>query len=451
MMMAGMMSVLGKAVIFCNSTFRGRAKLARILLPAATVFFLSPTFVFAQASYVSRFTLEKKTYLVGEPIFCTFSIQNTGTQPFAFTYRNPTRIVNPELESEPRFSVEDAAGRRVEDPAPRRCGGAKGTAVYGSVTLPPGQIHTQRWLLNQWARFSRPGTYRIRAERRLPLHSVDATQPQFDEPPVAFAAALNDLTLEISSSNEEQLRRVFEPYEKAVREPEGQRFAEAVHAVITLPQPFLLNELKLLVAASPEERRWQRDQALEGLARLGSPSAWDVILKVALGSNGADKPSAEERSARADPLRAYAILLLAEKGDARFLLPILDLLPRAPGTMRGEILRALGFFRDSRANQVLFENLHSPHIDDRVNAVLGLRNLQSKDVIPALIAALQDPQAQVRQVANFALQNLTGQEFALSSSASAAESKRVAGRWRAWWQKQGPDFAPVSQPPCRDW
>ncbi len=450
MMMGGMMSVLGGQIPSSDSKACAVARCARILLQAGVVLSLLPACILAQTSYVARFTLEKKTYLVGEPIFCTFSIHNTGTQPFTFTYRNPTRIVNPELESEPSFSVVDSAGRHAEDPAPRRCGGAKGTAVYGSVTLPPGQIHTQPWLLNQWARFSRAGTYRIRAERRLPLYGVDASQPQFDGPPAAFASALNDLTLEIIPSNAEQLRAVFEPYEKVLRKPDARRFPEAVQAVITLPQPFLLDELILLATAPPKVGRWQRDQALEGLARLGTPPAWDAILKIAHGRGGIGGDSPQE-TASADALRGYAILLLAEKGDARFLSPILDMLARAPETMRGEILRALGYFRDSRANQALFEMLHSPQQDDRVNAILGLRNLGSKDVIPALIAALKDPEAPVRQVAHFALQNLTGQQFELSSTASVAESVGVEEQWRAWWRKQGPGFAPVRQAPCWDW
>jgi HEAT repeat protein len=412
---------------------------------------LWPSLLAAQVSYVARFSLDKPTFLMGEPIFCTFSVHNTGTQPFAFAYRNPTRIVNPELESEPRFRVVDAAGSRVADPAPRRCGGAKGTAVYGSVTLPPGQIHTERWLLNQWARFSRPGNYRVHAERRLPLLGLDPGRQGFSGPPVAFASALNDLTLEVAAATAEQLRSVFEPYERVLRKPEALGFPESVQAVITLPQAFLLDELATLASAGPEERRWDREQALEGLARLGTAEAWDVILKIALGGGRPEQVAAVESGQKFDALRASAILLLAEKGERRFLPPILALLPRAPVSLRGDILRALGFFRDQRATAVLFERLHSPARDDRVNAILGIRNLETKDTIPALIAMLNDPESQVRQVAHFALRNLTGRSSKLSPTASAGESTQVAEEWHDWWRKQAPGYTPVRQPPCRDW
>jgi HEAT repeat protein len=108
-------------------------------------------------------------------------------------------------------------------------------------------------------------------------------------------------------------------------------------------------------------------------------------------------------------------------------------------------------FHDPRANQVLFEMLRSPHVDDRISAILGIRNLESKDSIPALIAMLNDSDAQVRQVAHFALQRLTGKTMRLTSSATLAESRRVAQQWQAWWRENGGQFVLVRQPPCQDW
>jgi HEAT repeat protein len=150
-------------------------------------------------------------------------------------------------------------------------------------------------------------------------------------------------------------------------------------------------------------------------------------------------------------LRAYAVLLLGEKGDLAFLPALLELASTAPIDLRGDVLRALGFFNERRANELLFEKLHSPMVNDRVNAILGLKNLESKHAIPALLAMLNDPEAQVRQVAHFALQSLTGRKFKLSSGASRAESARVAERWHAWWRGHGASFVPLRQPPCRDW
>src|SRR3989442_7247810 len=90
---------------------------------------------------------------------------------FLFSYRSPSRALNRELEQEPRFTVTSKAGGNIPDPAPRPCGGVQGSVVYSSASLPPGQTHTERWLLNQWAAGTKPGRYHDRVEPRLPLFS----------------------------------------------------------------------------------------------------------------------------------------------------------------------------------------------------------------------------------------------------------------------------------------
>ncbi len=405
-----------------------------------------------QVNYVARFAVEKENFLLGEPIFCNFTIQNTGRRTFAFLYRSPSRVLNRELEQEPRFALTDESGRPLADPAPKPCGGAKGSVVYGSVTLAPGQMHTERWLLNQWARLSSPGRYRVRAERRLPLLALDLSTQKFSERPAAYALAISELSFEVKPSTEAQLEAIFHPYAQMLEEPIASNPAEAVLVVTTLPQPFLLAKLKALADASSDEHRWDRRQALEGLARLGTRAAWEAILKIARegGSARASKPR-EAGTLQKDSFRAYAILLLGEKADTAFLPSLIEVAATAPEQLRGDVLRALGFFHDLRANQVLFERLHSTSLADRMNAVLGLKNLGSREAIPALLAMLNDPEAQVRQVAHFSLQSLTGRRIKLSSSASRTETAQAAEQWHAWWRKNGASFEPVLQPVCHDW
>jgi HEAT repeat protein len=119
--------------------------------------------------------------------------------------------------------------------------------------------------------------------------------------------------------------------------------------------------------------------------------------------------------------------------------------------MRGEVLRALGFFHDTRAYQLLFDNLHSPQARDRMNAILGLKNAGENEVIPALLAALDDPEAQVRQVANFALQGVTGHQATVSGNPSLEESKRVASDWHVWWRAHAGTFSPLPPAVCHEW
>ena len=427
-------------------------RIIRALVVLSAALLVSPRTCNAQVDYVARFVLEKDTFLLGEPIYCDFILRNTGTRPVTFSYRTPDRAPNRELEQEPRLTVWDEKGEAVDDPAPQPCGGAKGSAVYGFVTLPPGQTHSERWLLNQWARIRSPGAYRARAERRLALFTLQAgSQGIGQQQPAAYALAINELAFGVSPSTTPQLEAIFRPYLKTLDEGADAQVAEALLAVTTLPQPFLLHKLQAMANASAHERRWDRRQALEGLARLGTPAAWESILSIARGGEQGALPGAAPRAAADDSLRAYAVLLLGEKADTAFLPTLLEMISNAPPELRGSVLRALGFFHDPRANQALFERLHSSGSADRVNAILGLKNLESKDAIPALMAMLNDREAQVRQVAHFALESLTGLRFELSPQATRAESARAAERWHAWWRERGATFVPVRQPACHDW
>jgi hypothetical protein len=422
-------------------------RLGLFLLVAAAS--LVPIEAPAQLNYVVRFEMEKSQYLSGEPILCRFVIHNTGSRPFAFRYRSPSRVLARDYEQEPRFVVTDSGGRKLLDPAPHPCGGTQGTVVYGSVTLPPGQTHTERWLLNQWARFTTPGRFQVRAERRLALLALDPETGKFVERPAAFALALDELSFEVEPSTITQLEAAFQPYLAAVRNSKDPDPAEAVLVLTTLPQPFFLEQLAAM-ANAPKSDRWDRRDALNGLARLGTPAAWEAILRVARGAD----PGSERRASAEEaeyPVRSYAVLLLAEKADRAFLPALIEMLARNSEPMRGNILRVLGFFPSARAYQILFDNLHSPQVTDRMNAILGLKNSGVKEVIPALLAMLNDPEPQVRQVANFALEGMTGHKIALAGEASPEESARVAGLWHAWWREHGGSFSPPPPAACREW
>jgi hypothetical protein len=394
--------------------------------------------------------MEKPQYLLGEPVFCRFMIRNTGSTVFAFRYRTPTRALAADHDQEPRFQVADAQGRELPDPGPRPCGSPQGSAVYGSVTLPPGQTHTERWLVNQWARITTSGRYRLRAERRLALLQPNPGGQGIAPASVGFALAIDELEVQVVPSTPAQVEAAFAPYLAAARDGKNPNPAEAVVVLTSLPQPFFLDQL-VAMAGARKPGRWDRRDAVDGLARLDTPASWAAILNlfrspgVTVGSQGAAAPSPE------NPLWSYALLLLAEKGDPEFVPTFADMLGKSAEPARGDILRALGFFHDSRAYQLLFDNLHSARATDRMNAILGLKNLGGREVIPALLAALDDAEAQVRQVANFSLEGLTGHKAAVSANPSREESAGVASDWHTWWREHAATFSLPRPAPCHDW
>jgi len=401
----------------------------------------------AQVNYSVRFEREKSQYLLGEPVFCRFVIRNTGTQPFGFRYRTPSRTLGSDNDQEPRFVVTGAGGRRLRDPGPRPCGNPQGSAVYGSVTLPPGQVHTERWLLNQWAQFEAPGPFRVRAQRHLALLALGPQPGSLSDKPLAFALAINEIAVSIVPSTTAQVEGAFQPYVAAVRDAKNPNPSEAVVVLTSLPQPSFLDTLVAMTKPAGENR-WDRRDALNSLARLNSSASWQALLSV-LHGGGTEAAGAPGHAD--DSLRSYAALLLAEKGDPSFLPALIEVAAHSSDPLRGDVLRALGFFPDPRAYQTLFDNLHSAQVTDRMNAVLGLRNLGRKEVVPALIAALDDPEAQVRQVADFCLQGLSGQKFSASANSTPEQARRLAAQWHAWWRDHAANFAPPPPTTCHDW
>ena len=319
--------------------------------------------------YTARFYLEEESYLQGEPIFCVFEIKNEGPRIFQFSYRIPSRAANPALELEPHFTVETESGERLADVQAQRCRAAEGSVIYGLVRLSPGQTHRERWLLNEWVDIGKAGAYRLRAERRLPLRGFDKAHEEFSDQPSAYARALSEMTLEVIAPQGAELEQAFRPYRRALADRDEARRLEAVLALTTSPQPFLLEDLAGLAQRSRAGAREERLRALDGLARLGTPPAWQAIAQVA-------QKSTDEAT------QSRAVQLLAEKADPDFLGLLLKVLPDATDRVRAGLLQGLGSFVDGRAAEVLFERLHGENPVDRVGALLGLRNMGRKETIP---------------------------------------------------------------------
>jgi HEAT repeat protein len=65
--------------------------------------------------------------------------------------------------------------------------------------------------------------------------------------------------------------------------------------------------------------------------------------------------------------------------------------------------------------------------------VLG--DLKSTSAVPALIDALEDSEAAVREAALGALRALTGKDLRFDPMASEAERSKKVKAWREWWKK----------------
>jgi HEAT repeat protein len=89
-----------------------------------------------------------------------------------------------------------------------------------------------------------------------------------------------------------------------------------------------------------------------------------------------------------------------------------------------------------------FRSLVDPAPLARARAVgLGGR-VPDQEVIPALIARLEDPDPVVRLSAHEGLRRRTGQDLGFVAWADPAERAASVARWRTWWASQQSEATP---------
>lgn len=71
----------------------------------------------------------------------------------------------------------------------------------------------------------------------------------------------------------------------------------------------------------------------------------------------------------------------------------------------------------------------------RAREVAVAEGKPQSQVVPALIARLEDPDPVVQLTANEELKRVTGQDFGFAAWLDADERKAAAERWRAWWSQ----------------
>ena len=143
---------------------------------------------------------EQREYAIGEPVFVLAEIANVGTVPVAFPDGvSPNGV--PEWYS---FTAVDVQNRAVP--------GNSQSPVPGGLrvvrTLKPGEVVSERIMLNQWCRFERPGTYTVRVARVFKLR-----------PPLPPDRVVSSPTIEWPLEQQFEIAFVDDP--RALREAEN--------------------------------------------------------------------------------------------------------------------------------------------------------------------------------------------------------------------------------------
>jgi HEAT repeat protein len=131
--------------------------------------------------------------------------------------------------------------------------------------------------------------------------------------------------------------------------------------------------------------------------KLGDPGAEAL-------QRGYRTPNPEVINSSLSGLRIVACRSLADLGDRRAVMPLIDALLHDPSQwVAGQAALSLGTFRDKSAVKPLARALRDPSELIRMNAARGLASIASPDSDSALIAALGDTSKDVRAQAATAL------------------------------------------------
>jgi HEAT repeat protein len=136
-------------------------------------------------------------------------------------------------------------------------------------------------------------------------------------------------------------------------------------------------------------------------------------------------------------------------GDAAWKKWVPDLASSVPGT-RWQAVQALGETHDLGALPHLVPLLGDADIFVRMATCRSLSNLGGLEAVPALIDALEDEEAAVRDAAFVALKGLTDaytkESLPFDPLARDGDRSKRVKAWRAWWEEASKELQGKGKP-----
>jgi len=359
-----------------------------------------------QASLV----MEKQQYLIGEPIMLIFRMRNTGPAAILLSDSDPYGqcsayhlVIDPKQSNrEPASGPPCAPLFRIE----------VFECLSGGLNLVPGRDEEQRILLNRFRSFSEPGTYTIKATRRLSLVQ------DWGKPNQSTVEVSRTFTVTVTAPRfSADLQAAFEPYLEDLRTGSYRRRHEAAIAIALLPLPFL--EPSLLEMLSSLD---SRTEAIGGLRRLNTRTARDALFDLV--RNGDGLTSDQE----------YALTALGEMKDGTYGPLLLAVREHSHQQKRKtQLLLAAARLDPTTAMPVIRALLESSQETDRAAAINALAATERPEVLPRLLQGLTDPSLRVREAAANSLVSLTRRSPTQDGLAwSGADPATDVDFWSSW-------------------
>ena len=344
----------------------------------------------SSAQVAGEFYLEKATFAPGEPVFLYLKLVNQGPNAVEISTSDPEQpfcsgnsitvvsdsTVTPQC---PSFLDSCFVNGRLSPPSP----------------LQPGRSRVVRYLLNFKYEINAPGGYWLEAKRGDPGAAHSRLHFQVDSN-LIFPPSQLQVWVDQLKSSDRKMR------------------LEAARTLASLG-PRSRQSVLLGFSNDPELRRY----APLALHRLNTARSLEAMadLMTASGSGTSEQLEAARYLAETDDQKWYPLLLDAAKKNA-----VMSEYPAYAAELGGakmvpELVR-------------LADNPQS-----RLQAVMAMGSTGSKEPIPILLELLRDPDAGVRDRAEYSLSLLTHRTS--TQDAKKSDTSVEYMQWEKWWASEG--------------
>ncbi len=372
----------------------------------------------AKQLFTGRYHPEKKQYLVGEPIIVDLEVVNHGDKAGEIGESNCISVGPGPLEV-------DAATRKKK-PVPFGCSpaGFAVSCLVGARQIPVGGKYIRRIFLNGPFVLNSPRTYHVRASSEEDI----GRWGQREDLVRLHVESEFDVSLRVPREGE--LEAAYQPFLNDLNGPDFEIRYFAVTAIVQHPPPFVESVLTKIVDSPGTTIGNIVDASIEGLGRLGTPTARAELI--AMASTGPDE------------FRQPAIQALGELGNPSDCRALLFIGSQNRDYSQGEAYMYAGRICKERSIPALLRLL--PNADAPLSGYLAitLGNTLSRDAISPLIGLLASPDKGVRRDAEESLETLTHRKSQYGI-ANAESSNKERMEWTNWWAVNG-STAPIYGP-----
>jgi len=339
--------------------------------------------------------------MVGEPVVFNMEIKNTGKEVVYVNAKAPGRC----LDSYDFFVT-----------GPRSGCGAKwdGQCADEESPLLPGDSYSGHWPLDFWYQFEGAGKYDVNATRHIPVRSVHGEMLDF-----TFSSQFQ---VDLKPTDAVQVQTILQQLERNLDSSDPAVRHAALDVLSTTPATYFQ---EIALRLSRDEDPFVVAHAVGALSRINTPETRAALADVVAKDKGTTRVEISTR--------CHAIEALGHSGDTSYLGLIQQYIEAKDEQIQLAAMLAVSELGKTEAVFQLQRVFSSADATARKNAAYALRFSTSPEAVGALINAVTDKEAKVRERVLTSLEELTGQTVG-SGAADEASAEKTKSAWRSWWR-----------------